>query len=156
MNAGGESAIERVYVWQMPVRIAHWAIVFSIVALSATGLYIAHPFISAPGEASKHFVMGWMRTVHLGASIVFGVATLLRIVWMFMGAEEARWDQLVPTTKQRWRGLFRVMRFYALPRDSLQRLSQYVQAQAERTGEEVSTQSIIELFRAHFEGAAEL
>ena len=29
--------LERVYVWEMPVRLTHWVLFFSILILSATG-----------------------------------------------------------------------------------------------------------------------
>ena len=35
----------RTYVWEKPVRIAHWLIFFAFVALSFTGLYIHRPFL---------------------------------------------------------------------------------------------------------------
>ena len=56
---------ERVYVWELPVRLTHWVIFFSILILSATGYYIGHPFISVPGPAKDHFVMGTVRVIHL-------------------------------------------------------------------------------------------
>ena len=56
--------LERVYVWELPVRLTHWVIFFSIIILSATGYYIGNPFISVPGAARDHFVMGTVRAVH--------------------------------------------------------------------------------------------
>ena len=55
-------AREPIYVWQVPVRVTHWLIFFSILILSATGYYISHPFIGVPGPAaSGHFAMGTVR-----------------------------------------------------------------------------------------------
>ncbi|MGB8445479.1 MAG: cytochrome b/b6 domain-containing protein, partial [Pseudolabrys sp.] len=53
--------LEKVYVWELPVRLTHWLLFFSILVLSATGYYIGHPFISVPGAATDHFVMGAVR-----------------------------------------------------------------------------------------------
>ena len=102
--------LERVYVWQWPIRLVHWMLAGSILVLAATGFYISRPFFS--GEDS----MEWARTLHFFASIAFGLAVVLRLFWMFLGSRFARWDQLVPASKERWRGLFAVMKFYALPR----------------------------------------
>jgi Ni/Fe-hydrogenase 1 B-type cytochrome subunit len=40
----------------------------------------------------------------------------MRIAWMFMGSEWARWREIVPTTRERLRDLGRVIKFYAFPR----------------------------------------
>ena len=61
--------------------------------LSATGFYIGHPFIAVSGPARDHFVMGTMRVIHLYTAIVFSLAVLFRIYWMFVGNRYARWDQ---------------------------------------------------------------
>ena len=33
-----------VYVWELPVRVAHWTIALSLFVLAATGFAIGHPF----------------------------------------------------------------------------------------------------------------
>jgi Ni/Fe-hydrogenase 1 B-type cytochrome subunit len=101
--------MKTVYVWQWPVRLIHWTMVLTLPALAFTGLYIASPFISG------RFVMAWMRYVHLGAAYAFTIAVLARIVWMFLGNEYARWDQIVPVTKVRLRGIFGMAKFYMWP-----------------------------------------
>ena len=78
-------ALERVYVWELPVRLTHWVLFFSILVLAATGYYIGNPFISVPGAAKDHFVMGTVRAVHFYAAIVFALAVLVRIYWLFVG-----------------------------------------------------------------------
>jgi len=111
-QAAPHVGLEPVYVWQLPVRLAHWALFFSILILAATGYYIAHPFISVPGPASAHFVMGSMRSVHLYASIVFTLAALVRIYWAFAGNRYARWSELIPVSRQRWRSFRQSALFY--------------------------------------------
>jgi Ni/Fe-hydrogenase 1 B-type cytochrome subunit len=119
-EAGGHGGLERVYVWELPVRLAHWLLFFSIVTLAATGYYIAHPFISAPGAASAHFIMGTMRSVHLYASIVFTLAALVRVYWAFAGNRYARWSQLIPVSVERWRSFRQALLFYTfLSRESV-------------------------------------
>ena len=97
------------YVWQWPVRLIHWTMVLTLPTLAFTGLYIASPYFGGK------FVMGWMRHVHLAAAYAFSLAVLSRIVWMFLGNEYAKWNQIVPVTKVRLRGIFGQARFYLWP-----------------------------------------
>lgn len=102
----------RVYVWQIPVRAAHWLIVLSLVTLSATGIYIGRPFLIAAGPAGGRFVMGTARLIHFYAGIVFALALLARLAWMFRGNRYARWDKLLPLDRKRIRGLWPTFKFY--------------------------------------------
>jgi hypothetical protein len=81
--------LEKVYVWELPVRLTHWVVFFSILVL-VTGYYIGNPFISVPGAATNHFVMGWARAVDMYASIIFVLAVLVRFYWLFAGNSYAR------------------------------------------------------------------
>ncbi|HEV2229395.1 MAG TPA: Ni/Fe-hydrogenase, b-type cytochrome subunit [Steroidobacteraceae bacterium] len=110
--AAAGAGLEREYVWELPVRLAHWLLFFSILVLAATGYYIGHPFISVPGEARAHFVMGSMRSVHLYASVVFTLSALVRVYWAFAGNAYARWSELVPVSRQRWRSFRQAFLFY--------------------------------------------
>ena len=65
----GSREIVPVYVWEVPVRLAHWLIALSIAVLSATGLYLGHPFMTVPGPAEQSFVMGWAKVIH-GLSLI--------------------------------------------------------------------------------------
>jgi len=108
--------IERVYIWELPVRLTHWLIFFSIIVLSATGYYIGHPFISVSGPARDHFVMGSVRVVHLYAAIVFALAVLVRIYWMFAGNGYARLTQLIPLRRERFCSFWEAAMFYSFMR----------------------------------------
>jgi Ni/Fe-hydrogenase 1 B-type cytochrome subunit len=105
-----------IYVWELPVRVTHWLIFFSILVLAPTGYYLGHPFIEVSGRARDHFVMGTVRVVHLYAAIVFTLAVFLRIYWMFAGNRYARLGQFVPVSSERRRSLREAVRFYALLR----------------------------------------
>lgn len=107
-----EDDIVRVYVWEWPVRLTHWVIVIAIVLLSATGLYIAHPFAISGGPAGANFLMGTVRVVHLYAGIAFAIAVLARFYWFFAGNPYARWDKYVPARSRRRRGIAPTIRFY--------------------------------------------
>ncbi len=101
-------------VWELPVRVTHWAIVAAVVVLSVTGFYIGTPVLSVGGETG--FLMGKMRAVHLVSSWVLIAAVLARIAWAFLGNRWARWDQFVPASRARRRLLVEALRFYALLR----------------------------------------
>jgi Ni/Fe-hydrogenase 1 B-type cytochrome subunit len=98
------------------VRIAHWLIFFSILILSVTGLYIAHPIIEVEGPARDHFMMGLVREIHLYTAIVFTLAVLVRIYWFFVGNRYARWGQYLPFSWERISNLFETVLYYSFIR----------------------------------------
>lgn len=104
--------IERTYVWDFVVRLTHWLIAGAIVVLSVTGIYIGDPYIEVSGPAGQRFVMGWMKAVHFYAAIVFTLAVLGRLAWMFTGPEHARWPNFIPVTHKRRRKFVGTLKFY--------------------------------------------
>lgn len=102
----------RAYVWEVPVRLTHWLIALSIVVLAATGLYIGNPFVISAGPAGERFVMGTVKVVHYYAAIVFTLAVMARVLWMFIGNRYARWDMFIPVAACRRRDLAGTLRFY--------------------------------------------
>ena len=115
-SSSSSANLERVYVWEAPVRLTHWVLFFGIIILSVTGYYIGHPFISAPGPAKDHFVMGTMRAIHLYTAIFFGLAVVVRIYWFFAGNQYARLTEFIPITRQRWSNLWDSFLFFAFIR----------------------------------------
>jgi Ni/Fe-hydrogenase 1 B-type cytochrome subunit len=109
--------IVTVYVWELPVRVAHWLIALSIAVLSVTGLYIGHPFMTVPGPAGQSFVMGWMKVVHGYTAYVFMTALLMRFIWMFTGNNYSHWDKFLSVHRARQRGLMPTVLFYLFLRD---------------------------------------
>jgi len=108
--------MERVYVWQWPVRLYHWVNALCVVALVATGFMIGRP-LSLPvegDEASFSYVFGWIRFVHFVAAFVFFFNFLARIYFGFVGNRFARWDQFLPLTpallRKQWREAVEVMK----------------------------------------------
>lgn len=71
-------ATRRVRVWDLPVRLTHWALVIAVIGLYATGEY------------------GWLT---MDWHFRFGYATLalvlFRILWGFVGSEHARFVDFV-------------------------------------------------------------
>ncbi len=99
------------YIWQFPVRLAHWMNVLAVVVLFSSGLYISWPVLSPNGEAYNHFVMGTVRMLHFLAAYVMLAAFLLRVYWFYMGNNYSRsgfpfvwkrewWADLMAQTKQ--------------------------------------------------------
>ncbi len=109
----GTEARETLYVWDLPVRIAHWLNVLSILVLSVTGYYIASPFITTHGAATDNFLMGAIRFTHFLFAFIFTATVLFRIYWAFAGNRWARWRQFIPTSRPRMRALGRMGRYYA-------------------------------------------
>ncbi|HVG82971.1 MAG TPA: Ni/Fe-hydrogenase, b-type cytochrome subunit [Vicinamibacterales bacterium] len=112
MTPAAEGRLVRVYVWEVPVRIAHWLIATSIMVLSATGFYIGWPFVTVSGPAGPSFFMGWVRVIHGYTAYVFIAAVLLRVIWMFTGNNYAHWDKFIPVHPSRRRGMWPTIRFY--------------------------------------------
>ena len=112
MSPASSSDYVIAYVWDRPVRLAHWGIVLSIAVLSATGLYIGNPFLIVTGPAGQHFVMGWAKVIHFYAAIVFVLSVVARILWMFVGNRYARWSEFVPVSPVRWSRLLPTVKFY--------------------------------------------
>jgi Ni/Fe-hydrogenase 1 B-type cytochrome subunit len=100
----------RVYVWEKPVRIAHWVIFFCVFILGFTGYYIYKPFIiSRDGSV---FLMAQMRFVHEVTAFVFISAVLVRSYWWFTGTGLAHWTGFI-SSKRWWRqGLWRQLKYY--------------------------------------------
>jgi Ni/Fe-hydrogenase 1 B-type cytochrome subunit len=105
-------AIERVYVWEVPIRLTHWVNVLAILVLSATGFYIGNPVLG--GSVS---LMAWVRGVHRIAAYVLIASLALRTYWAFAGNEWASWRELFPYLwRQGRRGLARTFLYYTFLR----------------------------------------
>lgn len=103
-DAHGARAVERqtVYVYEAPVRFWHWVNALCITLLFATGYFIASPLPSVTGEASSHFMMGYVRFAHFAAGQILAVAFLLRVYWAFAGSAHCQQIFYVPF----WRGVY--------------------------------------------------
>lgn len=104
----------RVYVYELPVRIWHGINALAIIALAVTGYLIASPLASPSGEASEHFLMGYIRFVHFTAGYVLAVGLLFRLYWAYAGNEHARQIFWPPLSKAHfWDGVWHEIRWYA-------------------------------------------
>lgn len=98
------ATFERVYIWERPVRLYHWATVVSTLVLIATGLLIGAPpaFLTA-GDASASQWFGTVRFLHFAAGYVFLFALVIRVYWMFAGNQYAQWYNFYPLTRKWFR-----------------------------------------------------
>ena len=109
------------YVWEAPVRLWHWVMALAMLVLMVTGYLIGSPPASVGGEASEHFLMGYIRFAHFAAGYIFTVAFLGRIYWAIVGNEFSREIFLVPFKMLRpawWRDFFRVVQHYLFMREA--------------------------------------
>jgi Ni/Fe-hydrogenase 1 B-type cytochrome subunit len=105
--------LERIYVWDLLVRVSHWVIMVSVFILAITGIFIGKPYLIPAQPGGEHFVMATVKVVHFYAAIIFTLAVGLRIAWMFVGSYYARWHQFVPVGKRRRGDVFRMLKFYS-------------------------------------------
>jgi Ni/Fe-hydrogenase 1 B-type cytochrome subunit len=104
-----------VYVWEVPVRIWHWVMVLCMVVLAISGYLIGSPPESVGGEASEHFLFGYIRFAHFAAAYLFAVMFVMRVVWAFIGNRFARELFTVPLKLfdgHWWGGLIDQTKYY--------------------------------------------
>ena len=104
-----------VYVWEAPVRLWHWVMMFAMFVLIATGFFIGVPPPTVPGEASENFLFGYIRFAHFAAGYIFAVFFVLRVYWAIVGNKYAREIFIVPfslLTAKFWKGLISDVLFY--------------------------------------------
>ena len=102
------------YVFELPVRVWHWLHALSISTLIITGYLISSPPPSLHGEASTHFVFGYIRMIHFIAGMVFAVGLLVRFYWAFVGNYHARELFVIPVwRKDFWTGMLHELKYYA-------------------------------------------
>jgi Ni/Fe-hydrogenase 1 B-type cytochrome subunit len=90
----------------MSFRILHELIMWSIVLLIITGFYIHSPFVGGAG-----FLMSLTRGVHFFFAIVLIVATILRVIGMFVG-KDRDWRSFIPTGSD-FKLLPKIINYYA-------------------------------------------
>jgi Ni/Fe-hydrogenase 1 B-type cytochrome subunit len=108
------SASQAVYVYEIPTRLWHGLNALVIVALIVTGYLIASPLASVGGEASDHFLMGYIRFVHFTAGYLLAIGLLFRLYWAYAGNEHARQIFLPPLLSRNfWQGVWHEILWYA-------------------------------------------
>lgn len=105
--------IQSVYVYEAPVRVWHWVNALAITVLALSGYFIGQPLPTMPGEASDHFVMGYIRFAHFAAGYVLAVGLLGRAYWALVGNHHARELFWVPLfSRAYWREVLTMLKWY--------------------------------------------
>ncbi len=98
--------------WWLSIRLIHWSVVISVLALLATGYYIAAPINNGAGVTADKFMMGNIRSVHT----FFGVLLTFLMIWRaYLGLFSkfhARWVDLLAWADLP--NLFTQIKFYLL------------------------------------------
>jgi len=103
-----------VYVYELPVRLWHAINALAITVLAVSGYLIASPLPSPGGEASEHYLMGYIRFAHFAAGYVLAIGLLGRLYWAFAGNEHARQIFLPPLLQAHfWDGVLQEVLWYA-------------------------------------------
>jgi Ni/Fe-hydrogenase 1 B-type cytochrome subunit len=102
LDADPNRDLKAIYVYEAPVRIWHWVMTLSIFVLIATGLLIAYPPPTVGGEASEHFLFGYIRFVHFTSGEVLAASWLLRVYWAFVGNQYSRQLFCLPLWSKPW------------------------------------------------------
>lgn len=105
--------IKSVYVYEAPVRVWHWINAASITVLAITGYFIGAPLPTMPGEASDHFLMGYIRFAHFTAGYFLAVGLIGRAYWALVGNHHAREIFWVPVfQKAYWVEVLTMLKWY--------------------------------------------
>lgn len=109
-SAHSETAV---YVYEAPIRLWHWINAFAILILGVTGYFIASPLPSMPGEASDHFLMGYIRFAHFAAAYFVLIGFIGRFYWAIVGNPHAREIFLPPILSTNfWSGVIHEIKWY--------------------------------------------
>ncbi|MFA6456229.1 MAG: Ni/Fe-hydrogenase, b-type cytochrome subunit [Bacteroidota bacterium] len=105
------TVIQRVYVWQLPVRLYHWVNAIAVTLLACTGYLIGHPFAIQSGtEAFDNYWFGTVRFIHFVSAFFFFFNFAFRIYWGFVGNKYAGWKNFIPTTKKQFAEMNEVLK----------------------------------------------
>jgi Ni/Fe-hydrogenase 1 B-type cytochrome subunit len=112
--ASTADVIRSVYVYEVPVRIWHWTNALSVVVLAITGYLIGSPLPSISGEASDHFLMGYIRFAHFTAAYVMAIGLIGRTYWAFAGNYYSRELYWVPLFQlEYWKDVLQMLKWYS-------------------------------------------
>jgi Ni/Fe-hydrogenase 1 B-type cytochrome subunit len=108
-----DSVQNPVYVYERPVRLWHWVNALALVVLAVTGYLIASPWSVQGGEASEHYLMGYVRFTHFAAGYVLAVGFIGRVYWALVGNQYAR-ELFLPAVHRAdwWDGLWHEIKWY--------------------------------------------
>ena len=103
-----------VYVYEAPLRLWHWINATAITVLCLTGYFIGSPLPTLSGEASDHFLMGYIRFAHFAAAYIMIVGFVFRIYWAAVGNEHSRQIFFLPIlSRDFWDGVWHEVKWYS-------------------------------------------
>lgn len=106
---------ERVYVWQLPVRVYHWVNALAVASLAVTGYMIGSPMaLQNASEASYVYWFGTVRFIHFLSAFFFFFNFLFRLYWGFVGNKFANWHNFIPTKKKQFDEMVDVLKIDVL------------------------------------------
>lgn len=103
-----------VYLWGLPIRAMHWIAAICIVVLAVTGFYIGKPAFLTQGEASSHFLMGYVRLAHFIAAGALVATGIVRVYWLLAGNKFERLSALFPVRPRDWANMVRQAKYYLM------------------------------------------
>ncbi|MBB4843746.1 Ni/Fe-hydrogenase 1 B-type cytochrome subunit [Paucibacter oligotrophus] len=114
VDAARTSSIKSAYVFEAPVRLWHWVNALAITVLALTGYLIGSPLPTVVGEASAHYVMGYIRFAHFAAGYLLAIGLIGRLYWALVGNHHARELFWVPIfQKAYWHEVVGMLKWYA-------------------------------------------
>lgn len=108
---------ERYYVWSILLRLYHWFLVISVVALVVTGFYINSPWTLTTLEGTGLYPVLAMRNIHGLAAYLFTAAILTRIFLLLFGNRQERISDMLPVTSRNLRNMSTTFCSYGYLRD---------------------------------------
>ena len=108
----GQGEYEWIYLWQLPLRMMHWAAAISIVALVITGFWIGRPYFMGSAQSTSSFGTQYMRLGHFLAGMLLTVTGIVRIYWLVAGNRFERFPALFPVRPRDLKNLVKQARFY--------------------------------------------
>lgn len=103
--------LNRVYVWQIPVRFYHWLNGACVTVLAITGYLIGSPLaIQSGSEASFGYWFGTVRFIHFLAAFLFFFNFIYRIYWGFVGNKYAQWKNFILHRKEQFQEVVEVLK----------------------------------------------
>ncbi len=125
--------LEPVYVYEAPVRLWHWVMMIAMFVLVGTGYLIGSPPPSIGGEATFHYLFGYIRMIHFIAAMIFAVAFAVRVYWAIVGNHSSRAIFIPPVWNGSWwKGLFDQMAYYLFLKKESGALGRAQPARADR------------------------
>ncbi len=109
--------IRSIYVYEVPVRLWHWVNAAAVLVLCLTGYFIGSPIPTMSGEASDHYLFGYLRFTHFAAGYILAVGFLGRLYWAFAGNSHAKEIFYIPIfSRFFWKEMASMLSWYAFIR----------------------------------------